>query len=363
MSYIRLIVICVMGLCAGFGIRAWFARSDSGPPIKAGTVAAVTPLLKQDSKSVKPRQTVELHYSIRNVGKQPLDGLKLDLSCDCQIRQALPSTLAPGASAEFAFAMSAPEFGVLKRNVDLRAAGHASPVATIPVRLEVPANAPRLLTVPPSIVIDWVRGATPSAVVQFETIEETTSDPWLTKLVIDGNNGLVLADWTHNDRVGVDRTMCRRSYRGVLTWAAMPRDGITATLRLKRSTTDTGDEPAVPITIRPLDRLAAFPAQVRLSKATDSEAAPTARVTLVDRLHGRGLVLGEYDNQRLVVEPLDGSGANSFRVTLRDNAAFDSGETEVTFVTTDGETVRVPVTLVAAVTSTAPTAPIRSEAP
>ena len=360
----RVLMIAVVGLCAGLGVRLWLVQSDTTHPKSSVDVVSIVPLATANSQGVSPMQEVELRYSIRNLSPQSLDGLQLELSCGCQIRRALPASLAPDESAEFAFVMRAPELGVLQRTISVRASGHEQPVGTIPVSLEVPANAPRLLRLSPSIVIDWVRGAAPTAMVQFEAIEVTASAPWLTTLEVEGADGLTVADWTHSDRVGSDRSVCLRVYRGVLSWTSMPQGGRTAQLRLKRSTSTVEDEPTVPLSIRALDRLAAFPATIRFMADGGRADSGSAVVTLVDRLHGRTLTPREYDAERLSVKPLDTSRQNSFVVSPRGDAQPATEEIRVAFATEDGETIHVPVMLATASTNSSGALPAsKSDAP
>ena len=345
MRSLRWIILTGVLLTAGLSAVWWLAARTPATPDSTDSPEA----LSLQAKLVEPvagddgvvewtsRLPVVARWTLTNHGAVPIENAVLGANCQCHVLTGLPPTLASGESATVSLKIMPPQAGTAIRNVPVLVKGQKQPIAMLPLRLNVPVEAPQWLVAPSPVAIRTVAGQDHHREVVLHSIESTDTEPRLADVSIDDEE-VCHAVLTPEQRPwGDDGRYVLRKYRITLTPAVKVPGTHHAELTL--SWADDSRARRLPVTIEAMPSLLVKPAELSLSPNR------SARLIIVPRVPDSGRITTESNSRLISLRTVEHSNG-ALTVEVRQLAdAGDSAQAQLVVRSENSAPITVPVLL------------------
>lgn len=315
---------------------------SDGDPI---TIRAIAPQASADGViESAPFNKVDFLYDLKNTAGRSLCDVSSGF-CGCQVTQALPPVVPPGATARFGFRLTAPAAGTSTTVVALRERGATEPVAILECRIRVQVMPPTWLSRPRELHLHFVENAPGDVEVMVDAIERVGSTCWIEAAAIETSDAqLAAAVDPPTERAMDDPKLVRRTYRIHIRTIGTAAGEYRGWLSFRAA--DAGSPTPEPVmwTASVLPRLSVYPDRLALECDPHVQSVPS-RIVVVDRKPSGTKLRIDFDSNLLDVQPVSDADSKitQFDVRTKPSASTNVQDSEISLIADGGASRVLPV--------------------
>jgi len=344
--------VAILVLVFGF-VAAWIlvhargSHEEEQPEPRLEAVRVEPPPEAGEEIECAPFARVHFLYLLRNNGTEPIRGLKLGLGCRCEAAEQPPEEIAPGATAQIGFRLSAGDAGRVRRRVELVVPETGEVVSTLDVALRTKFEPPALTRPLQSTRVTFVDGEDTPLRLVFESIEKRDSPPWIDRLTVEPDSLLEITSLPVEESPHVDPSLTRRVYPFLLSRGHLAVGRHSGLFHLRTRCEPPAMPTALPLAVEVLDQVAIIPKSVSIGPV--SGKLKPVRILVVRRVGSGAVDAAQWDRQLLDVRRVGDEGERAAAFTVVPRSLPDSRqETTIVLDVGGGETREIPVEILPA---------------